>query len=190
MRSGAYQEMEKENLLENLPIGETIEVEKGVLVERRSFIKIVTMAIAAASLPFVSSAKSAEFENETLSYEQFLKDVVPIAKKLITDTSLKGQSIYLLTLASFAVQIEEMTTPKFRAIGGDYGSQSYLSGHPSPGAPFGVLHWKMDPNAIIRTHAHTYGNVVTLGLEGEVQYPNLALNNPFHECLAHQWHTN
>lgn len=164
--------MKNENLLENLPIGEIVEVEKGVLYQRRSFIKMLTIAIGAASLPFVSKAKSAEFVNETPSYEQFLKDVVPIAKTLVANTTLAGQSKYLLTLASFAVQIDKMQEPKFRANGGKSGSQTYISGHPSPDAPFVVLHWKMEPNSVIRTHAHTYGNVVTLGLEGEIKIQN------------------
>ncbi len=158
--------------MDNLEIGETREVERGVLVKRRSFIKIVSMAIGAATLPFVAKAKSRELREETLTYRQFLKEVVPIAEALVSNTSLAGQSKYLLTLASLAVQIKEMTEPKFRVNGGEYGSQTYISGHPSPGAPFVVLHWKMDPNSIIRTHAHTYGNVVTLGLEGAVRIKN------------------
>ena len=72
----------EDNLIENLPIGETVEVETGVLIERRSFIKTVAIAIGAIGLPFVSKAKSAEWQNKNLSYTQFLQEVVPIAKKL------------------------------------------------------------------------------------------------------------
>jgi hypothetical protein len=40
------------------------------------------------------------------------------------------------------------------------------------GEPFTVLHWKMNPRTAIRLHAHTYGNVVTLGLEGDAVVEN------------------
>ncbi len=162
----------EDNLIENLPIGETVEVEKGVLIERRSFIKTVTMAIGAISLPFVSTAKSAEFQNETLTYQQFLQEVVPIAKKLITNTSLVGQSKYLLTLASFAVQLENVPIPTMRDSGQGVGPGTFIGVNEAPDAPFTVLHWRMEPNTVIRTHAHTYGNVVTLGLEGEIRILN------------------
>jgi hypothetical protein len=38
-----------------------------------------------------------------------------------------------------------------------------------------VLHWRMEPGSIIRPHPHTYGNVMTLGLEGEVRVENLEM---------------
>ena len=107
----------EDNLIENLPIGEMAEAENGVLIERRSFIKTVTMALGAISLSFISTAKSAEFQNETLTYAQFLQEVVPIAKKLMANTSLVGQSKYLLTLASFAVQLENVPVPTMRDSG-------------------------------------------------------------------------
>ncbi len=162
----------KENELDNLPIGEIVEIEKGLLIERRSFIKTVAMMLGTISLPFVSKAKSAEFQNENLSYEQFLKEVVPIAKTLLANTSLIGQSKYLLTLASFAVQLENVPIPKMRDSGQGAGPGTLIGANEAAGAPFTVLHWRMEPNTVIRTHAHTYGNVVTLGLEGEVRILN------------------
>lgn len=158
--------------IENLPIGETVETEKGVIIERRSFIKTAAIAIGAIGLPFVSKAKSVEFQNENLSYEQFLQEVVPIAKKLITNTSLVGQSKYLLTLASFAVQLENVPVPTMRDSGQGAGPGTFIGVNEAPDAPFTVLHWRMEPNTVIRTHAHTYGNVMTLGLEGEVRVLN------------------
>ena len=72
----------EDSLIESLPIGETIEVEKGILLERRSFIKTVTFVLGTISLPFVSKAKSAEFQNEKLSYEQFLQDAEALIMRL------------------------------------------------------------------------------------------------------------
>lgn len=162
----------EDNLIETMPVGETIEVERGVLIERRSFIATVATAFGALTLPLLSRAQSAKLQNEKFTYEQFLLEVVPIAKKLIADTSLVGQSKYLLTLASLAVQVEGIPVPQMRDSGQGTGPGTFIGVNEAPGAPFTVLHWKMAPNTTIRTHAHTYGNVVTLGLEGEVRVLN------------------
>jgi hypothetical protein len=162
----------KDTMIEDLPVGETVELEKGLIVERRSFIKTVAMSLGAISLPFVSKAQTAKLQNEALTYEQFLQEVVPIAKKLMANSSLVGQNRYLLTLASFAVQLDDVPIPKMRDSGQGAGPGTFIGVNEAPDAPFTVLHWKMEPNTVIRTHAHTYGNVVTLGLEGEVRVTN------------------
>jgi len=162
----------EDNLIENLPVGETVEIERGLLIERRSFIATVAIAFGALAVPVISSAQAAKLRNEKFTYDQFLLEVVPIAKKLIANTSLAGQSKYLLTLASLAVQIEDIAVPQMRDSGQGTGPGTFIGGNDAPRAPFTVLHWKMAPNTTIRTHAHTYGNVVTLGLEGEVRVQN------------------
>lgn len=162
----------EENLIEELPIGETVELEKGVLIERRSFVTTIATAFGALFLPSLSKAQVVKLQNEKFTYEQFLLEVVPIAKKLIANTSLVGQSKYLLTLASLAVQIEEISVPQMRDSGQGAGPGTFIGVNDAPDAPFTVLHWKMAPNTTIRTHAHTYGNVVTLGLEGEIRILN------------------
>lgn len=158
--------------LENLPVGETVEAEKGVLIERRSFISSVAIAFGALSLPVVSAAQIAKLQNEKFTYEQFLQEVVPIAKKLLANKTLVGQSKYLLILASFAVQLEDVPIPKMRDSGQGAGPGTFIGANEAIDAPFTVLHWRMEPNSIIRTHAHTYGNVVTLGIDGEVRVVN------------------
>ena len=167
--------MREDAMIEDLPIGETVEVEKGLIVERRSFIKTVALSLGTISLPFVSKAQTAKLQNEVLTYEQFLQEVVPIAKKLMANTSLVGQNRYLLTLASFAVQLDNVPIPKMRDSGQGAGPGTFIGANEAPDAPFTVLHWKMEPNTVIRTHAHTYGNVVTLGLEGEVRVTNFEM---------------
>ncbi len=104
-----------------------------------------------------------------------MQEVVPIAKKLLANTSLVGQSKYLLTLASFAVQLENVPVPKLRDSGQGTGPDTFIGVNEAPDAPFTVLHWKMEPKTMIRTHAHTYGNVMTLGLEGEIRILNFEM---------------
>src|SRR5262249_7781255 len=109
-----------------------------------------------------------------LSYEEFLKEVIPVAKKLVGDTSLVGQDRYLITLASYAVRLADAPVPEMRDSGQGVGPGTFVGLNPG-GDPFNALHWRMEPGSAHRFHAHTYGNVVTLGLEGEVRVRNFEM---------------
>lgn len=156
--------------LEELPIGETLETDPGVVVERRCFLKVATVALASVALPGSAVAKLAD-SNEPLDFEEFLAITIPLAKKLVSDTSRTGQDLYLHTIAAHAVRLADVPIPQFRDSGQGTGPGTFIGFNPG-GDPFIVLHWKMAPGSTVRTHAHTYGNVVTLGLEGAVRQIN------------------
>lgn len=156
-----------ERELGTLPIGEDVEVERGVLVHRRSFFTTAAVAFAAANLPSVAHARALDVASDELSYDEFVKQVVPIAQRLVADTSLRGQDVYLHTLASFAARVSKVAMPEMRANGA-----GTFIGANDGGDPFVVLHWRMEPKSVIGTHPHEYGNVVTLGLEGAARISN------------------
>jgi hypothetical protein len=161
-------------ITEELEIGETAETATGVRVERRCFMKTLAFAFSSISLPRVATAPLARTGDERLSYEEFLKEVIPVARKLVSDTSLAGQHRYLLTLASYAVVLADVPVPAMRDSGQGAGGGTFIGANPG-GDPFIVLHWRMEPGSVIRHHPHTYGNVMTLGLEGDVQIENLEM---------------
>lgn len=163
--------MVSDELTETLPLGESVEVSPGVVVERRSFFSLLALALSSVVLPRVASAKLASLGNERLSFEEFLTEVIPVARQLISDTTLTGQDRYLQTLASYAVRLVDVPVPEMRDSGQGAGPGTFIGFNPG-GDPFTVLHWRMEPGSVIRTHAHTYGNVLTLGLEGEVRVVN------------------
>jgi hypothetical protein len=165
--------MEHEATIDELENGETAQVSHGVVIERRCFLKTIAAAFGALSIPGVATADLAR-SDERLTYEEFLKEVVPVAKKLVGDTSLAGQQRYLLTLASYAVRMAEAPVPAMRDSGQGAGRGTFIGAIPG-GDPFIVLHWRMEPGSIIRPHAHTYGNVMTLALEGEVRIENFEM---------------
>ena len=165
--------MELEVTIGELEIGETAQISPGVVVERRCFLKSVATAFGALSIPGLATAHLAATD-ERLTYEEFLKEVVPVARKLVGDTSLAGQQRYLLTLASFAVRMADAPVPPMRDSGQGAGPGTFIGANPG-GDPFVVLHWRMEPGSIIRPHAHTYGNVMTLALEGEVRVENFEM---------------
>lgn len=162
-----------EVMIEDLEIGETAQVSAGVAVERRCFLKTVAIALGALSIPGIATARLAT-SDERLTYEEFLKEVAPVAKKLVGDTSLAGQQRYLLTLASYAVRMADAPVPPMRDSGQGAGRGTFIGAIPGSD-PFIVLHWRMEPGSIIRPHAHTYGNVMTLALEGEVRVENFEM---------------
>lgn len=161
-------------MTEELEIGEAAEISHGVVVERRCFMRTVALAFSSLALPGLATAQVARANDTQLSYEEFLKEVIPVAKRLVSDTSAAGQHRYLLTLASYAVRLAAVPVPLMRDSGQGAGGGTFIGANPG-GDPFIVLHWRMEPGSVIRHHPHTYGNVMTLGLEGEVRVENLEM---------------
>lgn len=151
---------------EGIPIGQSAEVAPGVVVERRSFLGLAAAAFGLAS---TRGAGLGQDPGPILSLEEFLEEVVPVARELKQDPSPVGEDRYLLTLASYAVRLGDVAQPEWRPSG--QGEDTFI-GVSWVGDPFIVLHWRMEPRSRIRLHAHTYGNVVTVGLEGQAQVRN------------------
>lgn len=154
-----------------LPIGETTEIQPGVVIERRCFLTLAAAALATIAAPGAALAQMRD-RKDRLTFEEFLAQVVPVAKQLVADETSLGQDRYLLTLASFAVRLSEVPLPsEWRDSTQGTGPGTWIGFNPG-GDPFIVLHWRMEPGTEIRTHAHTYGNVCTVGLEGSVRVRN------------------
>jgi len=161
-------------MTEELEIGEAAEISPGVVVERRCFMRTAALAFSSLALPGIVTTRLARASNAQLSYEEFLKEVIPVARKLVSDTSFAGQYRYLLTLASYAVALADVPVPAMRDSGQGAAGGTFIGANPG-GDPFVVLHWRMEPGSEIRHHPHTYGNVMTLGLEGEVRVENFEI---------------
>jgi len=158
--------------LDELPMDEPVDVAPGVVVVRRGCLALAAAAVAGLSPRAGKAAVSvATAAGEPLPFDQFLRDVTPVAKSLVTDTSRAGQDRYLYTLASFAARLGDVPVPEMRDSGQGAGPGTFIGANPG-GDPFTVLHWRMEPGSRIRHHAHVYGNVVTLGLEGQVRVSN------------------
>jgi len=141
-------------------------------VERRSFLGLAASALLASRTGGTSLGP--KDDEPSLTLEEFLEEVLPVARELRAELSARParrpEDRYLHTLASFAVRLGEVAPPERMnptsqgegvEIGANWG-----------GDPFVVLHWRMPPNSVIRVHAHTYGNVCTLGLEGRARIRN------------------
>ncbi|MGQ0551827.1 MAG: hypothetical protein ACT4PU_01240 [Planctomycetota bacterium] len=110
---------------------------------------------------------------EALSLEEFFARAVPSAREHLEYKTRFGEDRYLLLLAALAVRLEAVPLPEFRRVSKGDGPGHFLGHNEAPeDSPFSVLHWKLEPGAVIRHHPHTYGSVVTVGLEGEARITN------------------
>jgi len=141
--------------------------DNGVTVERRGFLGLAAAGILGGPRALYAAVEAGD--DGSMSLEQFLEEVAPMAKRLVADDSALGQDAYLHAIASYAVKVAETAQPEFRPT--SQGKGVGIGVHPG-GDPFTVLHWRMEPGSRIRRHAHTYGNVVTLGLVGEAVVEN------------------
>jgi hypothetical protein len=159
---------------DDLEIGEERYLGDGYYVERRSFVKLVSAVLTAGFAEGPAALMAKDIARSTLSFEEFLAVANPLAKSLLADTSLSGQDRYLLSLADMARRIGYVPIPEMKDSGQGESTGTFI-GFNSGGEPFNVLHWRLDPGSRVRPHAHTYGNVVTLGLAGQAVVENFEL---------------
>jgi predicted metal-dependent enzyme (double-stranded beta helix superfamily) len=140
---------------------------------RRSFLALsaafaATGAARASSAPREGPSKP---RGSTLSFEEFLALANPLTADLVGDASQVGQDRYLLALAALVVRLDDVPVPALRENSRGKKPATFIGANDG-GETFTVLHWRLEPGAVIRPHAHTYGNVVTLVLEGDVRITN------------------
>ena len=154
---------------DDLEFAVPVSMQPGLLVERRGLFATTAAALAAAWVPGSSPRwRLRQGPGDGFTVAEFVQQVAPLCKELLADTSARGQDRYLLALASFAVRLGTVpeadpmrTVGPGHQIGSNHGPE-----------PFTVLHWRLAAGAVIEPHAHSYGNVVTLGLEGSVRLRN------------------
>jgi quercetin dioxygenase-like cupin family protein len=148
-----------------LPLNEEVELSPGLIVERRSLLGSLG-GLLICGLPGLARATA-------LSFGEFIAVANPLAQELATDTTRSGQDHYLRSIAALAAGVEDVPLPeRFNDSNQGDTPGAYQIGFNPGGDPFTVLHWRMEPGARCRPHAHTYGNVVSVGLEGLVRVSN------------------
>lgn len=155
------------------PIDEEIEVSPGFFIERRSLLAGLGGMLLGITPAAELIAALNENIDEGLSFEQFLAQANPVAQRLLGNASVSGQDKYLRSIAALASGLTNVPIPnKWNNTDQGETPESYRIGFNPGGDPFRVLHWRLEPGAICRPHAHTYGNVVSIGIEGIVRVRN------------------
>ncbi len=159
------------------PVDPEAEVEPGVVVRRRSFFGLCAAALLAPRGPRARLPRPEEEPRLTL--DEFLDEVLPVARELRAGLAARpvraAEDRYLHVLAAHAVRLGDVAVPELRASSQGDGVEIGASW---AGDPFVVLHWRLRPGARVSIHAHTYGNVCTVGLEGRAVVRNYETVEP------------
>ncbi len=145
------------------------EVAPGLWVCRRTFLAWCSAGLATQAC---LSAADVIAQESSYGFDAFLEAANASARRLLEDTSSTGQDRYLRTISAHAAGLNDVPMPdSWRDSGQSDGPGTFIGFNPG-GIGFVVLHWRLEPGARILPHAHTYGNVVTVGLEGSVRVRN------------------
>jgi hypothetical protein len=154
--------------------------------ERRSFLGVAAAAFGTAAFGHRQISTALADPRSRLTFPEFVRAFGPIARELVRDTSRLGEDRYLHTLASYAVRLVDVPIPELRQTTKGPGPHNFMGANDvGDDDPFVVLHWRMEPGSRIGLHPHIYGNVVTLGLEGDAVIQNYeVVGVPDFDCTA------
>lgn len=145
------------------------EIAPGLWVCRRTFLAWCSAGLATQACLSAADVIAQESSN---GFDAFLEAANSAAKELLEDRSAAGQDRYLRTISAHSAGLHDVPMPDiWRDSGQSDGPGTFIGFNPG-GIGFAVLHWRMEPGTRILPHAHTYGNVVTVGLEGVVRVRN------------------
>lgn len=145
------------------------QVAPGLWLSRRSFLAWCSAGLATQA--FLTAA-DVFAEEPSYGFDDFLEAANASARELLDDRSAAGQDHYLRTISAHAAGLRDVPLPdQWNDSGQSDGPGTFIGFNPG-GIGFVVLHWRMEPGTRIVPHAHTYGNVVTVGLEGVVRVRN------------------
>ena len=154
------------------------EIAPGVTIERRHFISSGVAALllsavsthaARVSISEIASQDTSGQDRGRLTWEQFLAQGVPLAKRMLT-AAPDDYDAYLYSLASLANRLSEVPPTKLYAFGGLQPAVSFAPSY--RGTPFVIIQWRMEPNAILPAHNHPNYSVCTVGIEGQARLRN------------------
>jgi len=160
----------------NTDVAKEVEVFPGIY-ERRYFLHGSLAAAAALLALELSSGKTlaqttSSVGTGTLSWDDFLKQSVPVAQKLIADPALNVDE-YLYRIGSLATRLSEIPDSQL----GSYKpvDPRVWFGPSFRGSPFFIIQWRMEPGAFLPPHNHRNASVCTLGFQGQIRLRNFEI---------------
>jgi len=147
--------------------------------ERRYFLR-GSMAAAAALLAlevmpneiFAQTPVKGPSTTAALSWDDFLKQSVPMAQQLIADPAFSIDE-YLYRVGSLATRLSEIPDSKL----GPYTQVDprVWFGPSFRGSPLLIIQWRMEPGAFLPPHNHRNASVCTLAFQGDVRLRNFEI---------------
>jgi len=162
-----------------------VEVSAGVIVERRRLFWLPAIAALplmpkpllaqeVAKKPEIASA-SLPLQPGELGWDEFLKQSLPPAEQLHSDSSAQGQDAYLHWMALMASRLRLETIPQSKLGKFKEFEPALFFGPSFRGKPFFIIEWRMEPGAYLPPHCHPNASVCTLGIEGEARIRNFEI---------------
>jgi len=159
--------------------GKQTEVFPGVM-ERRYFLGssltgiAAVVALRAGSLTAQNTAGPplAAAGKEKLSWDEFLKEAVPVAQRLVAEANFSVDE-YLYRIGSLATRLSEI--PDTQLFPYTSVSKQVFFAPSFRGTPFFIIQWRMEPGAVMPPHNHPNASVCTLGWEGEARLRNFEI---------------
>lgn len=152
------------------------EAGNGILLERRRILWLPAAALAALLVPpsktRAEPAPGFARPKETISWEDFIRDVAPTALELHADATGKGQDAYLFWLASMAARLDHATIPKAKLASFAALEPPVETGLAHRGKPFFIIEWKMSSGAYLPPHNHPNISVCTVCTGGRARIRN------------------
>ena len=159
-------------------IEQNVEVADGVAVERRSVLwlsaaAVTSMLVGAGSLRAQQPKQDQKHQDPTpkkdpkLSFEEFLKQLLPQARRLI-DSKGEDEQSYLMTVAAAMSRLQDPNAPMRDAM------REFSKNHRKEGErfPIGAMAMKLEAGRGFSHHDHLNYNGIIMGLEGEVRIRN------------------
>jgi hypothetical protein len=154
-------------------------------MHRRDLLSLAAGAAAVGALPRDAQAADdvAASRPGDLGWADFLALAGPAAAVLASDRTQAGQDAYLHAIAQHAARLAEIPAVEHRDFGGLTPAYTY-GVIETPGAPFFVVAWRLEPGGVYPAHCHPSTNVCTLCTAGESLIRNFDAAPGAPSCLA------
>ncbi|MGH9837152.1 MAG: hypothetical protein ACREEM_00025 [Blastocatellia bacterium] len=173
-----------------------LEISPGVIIERRRllWLPVITTATILGGNALAQDAASKPEANKGVSpaptgrldWNEFLKQAVPMATELHSDSSPQGQEAYLHWLAQMASRLQLTTIGATKVGRFEKLDPAVYFGPSHRGKPFFIIEWRMEPGAILPPHCHPNVSVCTVGIEGEARIRNFEVAGQAPEFTSRQ----
>ena len=134
---------------------------------RRELVIAAAMPLVAGTAVLRSLTAAAGDVDSSSELDDFLQSVESRAAELKEDTTRRGQDAYVRYLSQTVGSVTDVTRSNLGTKSWKSLDPGVFLGVAGRNSAFFVVHWRMEPYALLPPHCHPKTSVCTLGLEGQ-----------------------